>query len=203
MISGSIAANYYILPRMTRDIDIVIELEKDDIDNFVGLFEKDFYLNRETVTNEVSRRGMFNLIHNRYVIKIDFIINKSSAYQKGAFSRRKQVLIEQSPMWFVSAEDLHEVELQIDIQRGNTLNNTHPDVAIRFRDLMMSKSGQQRLLMGCSMYDTAKQIVRSAIYNNRPDIMDKDLKKEIFLRFYGNEFSRADRKKFLSSLMSE
>ena len=106
MISGSIAANYYTVPRMTRDIDIVIELEQGDIDKFVGLFEKDFYLNRETVMNEVSRQGMFNLIHNRYVIKIDFIINKSSAYQQGAFSRRKQVLIEQSPMWFVSAEDL-------------------------------------------------------------------------------------------------
>ncbi len=43
------------------------------------------------------------------------------------------------------------------------MNDTHPDVAVRFRDLMMSKTGQERLLMGCSMYDTAKQIVRSAI----------------------------------------
>ncbi len=106
MISGSIAANYYTVPRMTRDVDIVIELEQGDVDKFVGLFEKDFYLNRETVTNEVSRQGMFNLIHNRYVVKIDFIINKSSAYQQTAFSHRKQVLIEQSLMWFVSAEDL-------------------------------------------------------------------------------------------------
>jgi len=81
--------------------------------------------------------------------------------------------------------------------------DTHPDVAIRYRDLMMSKSGQQRLLMGCSMYDTAKKIVRSAIYNSRPEITDKDMKKEIFLRFYGQEFSRADREKFLSALMSE
>jgi len=106
MISGSIAANYYTVPRMTRDIDIVVELEQGDIGKFIGLFEKDFYLNRETVANEVSRRGMFNLIHNRYVVKIDFIVNKSSAYQQAAFSRRKQVLIEQSPTWFVSAEDL-------------------------------------------------------------------------------------------------
>jgi hypothetical protein len=58
------------------------------------------------ITNEVSRRGMFNLIHNRHVIKIDFIIKKSSAYQQSAFSRRKQVLIEQCPMWFATAEDL-------------------------------------------------------------------------------------------------
>ena len=106
MISGSIAANYYTIPRMTRDIDVVIELKEGDIDKFVGLFESDFYINRETVENEVSRQGMFNLIYNRYVIKIDFIVKKSSTYQQGAFSRRKQVLIEQSPMWFVSAEDL-------------------------------------------------------------------------------------------------
>ena len=106
MISGSIAVNYYTIPRMTRDIDVVIELKQGDIDKFVGLFEDDFYINRETVANEVSREGMFNLIYNRYVFKIDFIIKKSSEYQQGAFSRRKQVLIEQSPMWFVSAEDL-------------------------------------------------------------------------------------------------
>jgi hypothetical protein len=81
--------------------------------------------------------------------------------------------------------------------------DTHPDVAIRYRDLMMSKSGQQRLLMGCSMYDTAKKIVRSAIYNSRPEITEEEMKKEIFLRFYGREFSRAEREKFLSALMSE
>jgi len=106
MVSGSIAANYYTIPRMTRDIDMVIELEQGGIDEFVGLFEGDFYVDRETIANEVSRQGIFNLIYNRYVIKIDFIIKKPSAYQQAAFSRRKQVLIEQSPMWFVSAEDL-------------------------------------------------------------------------------------------------
>ncbi len=83
------------------------------------------------------------------------------------------------------------------------MNDTHPDVAIRFRELMMRKSGEQRLLMGCSMYDTAKQIVRSAIYNNRPDITDTEMKKEIFLIFYGQEFSRAERDKFFSALASD
>lgn len=106
MVSGSIAANYYTIPRMTRDIDMVIELEQGDIDEFVGLFEGDFYVDREMVTKEVSRQGMFNLIHNQYVIKIDFIIKRSSPYQQAAFSRRTHVLIEQSPMWFVAAEDL-------------------------------------------------------------------------------------------------
>ncbi len=80
------------------------------------------------------------------------------------------------------------------------MNDTNPDVAIRFRNLMMSKSGQERLLMGCSMYDTAKQIVLIAIHNRRPGITDAEIKREIFLRFYGLEFSRADKEKFLSAL---
>ncbi len=83
------------------------------------------------------------------------------------------------------------------------MNDTHPDVAVRYRDLMMSKTGEQRLRMGCSMYDAAKQIVRSAIYNSRPEITDAEMKREIFLRFYGHEFSRADREKLITALISE
>ena len=68
---------------------------------------------------------------------------------------------------------------------------------------MMRKSGEQRLLMGCSMYDTAKQIVRSAIYNSRPDITDTEMKKEIFLIFYRQDFSQAEKDKFFSALASD
>jgi len=81
--------------------------------------------------------------------------------------------------------------------------DTHPEIAVRYRELMMRKSGQQRVVMGCSMYDTAKQIVRSAIYNSRPGITDAEIKREFFLRFYGPEFSRADRERMLSALVSE
>ena len=83
------------------------------------------------------------------------------------------------------------------------MNDTHPDVAVRFRDLMMSKTGQERLLMGCSMYDTAKQIVINSICNRQPGITDAEIKREIFLRFYGPEFSQAERDKFFSALASD
>lgn len=106
MISGSIAANYYTVPRMTRDIDIIVELKDADIDKFVALFQNDFYVDKETIKSEVSRYGIFNLIHNQHVIKIDFIVREETEFQDAAFSRRKKVLIEDKPMWFISAEDL-------------------------------------------------------------------------------------------------
>ena len=31
MITGSIAMNYYATPRMTRDLDLIIKLQKSDI----------------------------------------------------------------------------------------------------------------------------------------------------------------------------
>jgi hypothetical protein len=82
------------------------------------------------------------------------------------------------------------------------MNDTHPEIAVRFRDLMKAKTNEQRLLMGCSMFDTAKQIVQSAIYAQRPAITPEEMRKEIFLRFYGQEFSRTDREKIFLSFAS-
>ena len=82
------------------------------------------------------------------------------------------------------------------------MNDTHPDVAARFRKLMMRKSGEERLLMGCSMYDAAREIVRSAILAQRPAITPGEMKREIFVRFYGQEFSHADKEKLFSALTS-
>ena len=43
--------------------------------------------------------------------------------------------------------------------------------------------------MGCSMFGTAKKIVKASILNDNPQINDIDLKKEIFIRFYGDEIN--------------
>ncbi len=40
MFTGSIATNFYTVPRMTRDIDIVIELKEADTDRVYNIFEK-------------------------------------------------------------------------------------------------------------------------------------------------------------------
>lgn len=42
MVTGSIAASYYAVPRMTRDIDLVVELSAGDADRLCALFEGDF-----------------------------------------------------------------------------------------------------------------------------------------------------------------
>ena len=85
-------------------------------------------------------------------------------------------------------------------KRKKAVNDTHPEIDAKFRKMIMLESGERRLLMGCSMFDSARQIVRSSIYNKHPDITESLMKKEIFLRFYGQEFTAADKKKIIAAL---
>jgi len=106
MITGSTAANFYTVPRMTRDIDLVVELTGKDVARVVEIFTDDFYLDRQAVEEAVNRKGMFNLIHTEYVIKVDFVVRKDSSYRRMEFSRRKQVAVDDQSLCVVAPEDL-------------------------------------------------------------------------------------------------
>lgn len=106
MITGSVAVNFYALPRMTRDIDIVIEVKKEDADLLLDLFKNDFYIDQEMILEAIRDQSAFNIIHNQYVIKVDFIVRKKSIYRELELSRRRPIDIEGTKMWIVSPEDL-------------------------------------------------------------------------------------------------
>ncbi len=59
MVTGSMAANFYTTPRMTRDIDLVIELSEEDIHRVVQLFQDEYYIDRDMVQQAVRNRSMF------------------------------------------------------------------------------------------------------------------------------------------------
>ena len=80
------------------------------------------------------------------------------------------------------------------------MKDTSEEFEIRFRNMIMRRSPEERLLMGSSMFDTAKQIVRSSIMEQYPKILPKEMKEKIFLRFYGMEFSEIDKKKIAKGL---
>ena len=105
-ISGSMAANYYSVPRMTRDIDIVLELKPAHLKLFIESFRNDFYVEEEFIKEEVGRRGMFNLIHKEFAFKVDFIIRKETKFQDSCFKRRREVRLEDHTAWMISREDL-------------------------------------------------------------------------------------------------
>ncbi len=106
MLTGSVAMNYYVLPRMTRDIDVVVALEPKDADRIVALFENDYYIDRNAVVRAIAHETLFNAIHNESVIKVDCIIRKSTEYRQHEFARRREVQIQDVKVWIVCKEDL-------------------------------------------------------------------------------------------------
>lgn len=62
MLTGSVAMSYYSQPRMTRDIDLVVSLNEAQAEEFFRSFESNYYFDRRSVADAISRRRMFNLI---------------------------------------------------------------------------------------------------------------------------------------------
>ena len=80
------------------------------------------------------------------------------------------------------------------------MNDTSPKITAYYDRMIMERSPQDRLRMGCSMFDTAKEIVRSSILEADPHISAPELKKKIFLRFYGQDFEAEQKIKIIEAL---
>lgn len=106
MLTGSIATNFYTVPRMTRDIDIIIQIDLKDTDKIFDNFKDDFYIDKEMIIDAIKRKASFNIIHNEKLVKVDFIVKKETEYRKEEFGRRKQVSIAGINTDIVAAEDL-------------------------------------------------------------------------------------------------
>ncbi len=106
MVTGSMATNFYTVPRMTRDIDLIIELFERDVDRITRLFQQDYYIDRDMVERAVREHAMFNMIHNALVVKVDCVVRKETEYRREEFARRRAVSIAGQRVFIVSPEDL-------------------------------------------------------------------------------------------------
>jgi len=91
MVTGSVGAMLYGEPRLTNDMDVVVELPAEAVLRFLALFPPpEFYTPaRETMRTEIGRRGQFNVIHSGSGSKVDFIIRKDTAFAREEFARRQ------------------------------------------------------------------------------------------------------------------
>jgi len=80
------------------------------------------------------------------------------------------------------------------------MRDTTPDAEEKMREMIRSKLPSDRLKMGWSMYETSKLLVLRAIVEKDPTISESDLRKEFFLRFYGDDFDLKEHQKILAHL---
>jgi hypothetical protein len=80
------------------------------------------------------------------------------------------------------------------------MNDTSPEMEARYRDMLMQRSGEERLIMGCAMRDTARILVEASIREQDPRATSETIRKGLFLRFYGHEFDAESRARILAAI---
>ncbi len=82
------------------------------------------------------------------------------------------------------------------------MNDTSTEMDLRYRALLMQRTGEERLMMGCAMRDTARAIVEASLRERDPHATVETIRKGVFLRFYGQEFDPERCAKILAAIES-
>lgn len=106
MITGSYAMSAFGEIRMTKDIDVVIQLSSVETKRFFDLFQDKYYLSETSIRRAVERKSMFNIVSLEHGGKIDCIIHKDSDFARSSFSRRCRQTVAGIEFWNTTLEDL-------------------------------------------------------------------------------------------------
>jgi len=106
MLTGSVAMSVYAEPRMTRDIDVVVELAPADAERIVGLFSPEYYVADDAVRSAISARSLFNLFHFAKLVKVDLIVRSDDEFRRHTFARRQRHELGGRSAWVIGKEDL-------------------------------------------------------------------------------------------------
>ena len=68
-------------------------------------FLSDHY-DKNTIKEELKRKGMFNVIDHATGFKIDFIVRKETEYDNLAFQRKQRVKEFETELWVIDLNDL-------------------------------------------------------------------------------------------------
>jgi len=66
--------------------------------------------------------------------------------------------------------------------------------------MLMKRSGEERLKMGCSMHATAQALAKASIAQQHPAADPAELKCMLFFHFYGADFKPEERKRIGAAL---
>ena len=100
---------------------------------------------------------------------------------------------------------LKSVTVQLEgagISDSRVMNDTPPDTESRYRAMIMERSGEERLKMGCSMFSTVKALMQAGILDQNPHASSAEIRQALFIQLYGHEFDAETRAKILAAIES-
>jgi len=106
MLTGSMASNYWGIPRTTHDLDFVVQLPERAVSALAEAFSDDFYLDPEMIRSALRPPHQFNAIDTRSALKVDFWLLQPNPFEKSMFERRIRADLFGETAWICTAEDV-------------------------------------------------------------------------------------------------
>jgi len=106
MLTGSMASNYWGIPRTTHDLDFVLAMQPTDAARLLAAFSEGFFVQPESVRQAFQPPHQFNAIDEHSSLKVDFWLLREHEYERTAFARRQAVSLFGVPAWIATAEDV-------------------------------------------------------------------------------------------------
>ena len=85
LVGGSFASSLQGIPRSTRDIDLVVDLDAARVPEFCRRLRPRYYLDEDRIRHGVERRSSFNVIDLTTGFKVDIYLSGSDAFAREQF----------------------------------------------------------------------------------------------------------------------
>lgn len=131
MLVGSFASTFYGRRRFTEDADLVVKMNRSQIDGFVQAFSGEFYVDRSQIEQAFAHETSFNIIHLQSTFKVDLFVLLRDSFHAEEFGRRTmQRLDEQTGFaaYVQTSEDTLLSKLNWYRQGGEISENQWQDV---------------------------------------------------------------------------
>jgi len=109
MVVGGFAAIFYGEPRLTIDVDIVVDMRSEHVGSFVAAFPvSEYYVSEEGIRDSLQRRFPFNVIQPKTGAKVDLVPLPRDPFTRAAFERRQRMEYDEvgHSATFISVEDI-------------------------------------------------------------------------------------------------
>ena len=106
MLTGSMASNYWGIPRTTHDLDFVVVLEPGQVDQLAESFSEGLFVQADSVRSALRPPHQFNILDEQSALKANFWVLRDSTFEQAAFARRIQVDLFGVTTWIATAEDV-------------------------------------------------------------------------------------------------
>jgi hypothetical protein len=92
-LTGSMASNYWGIPRTTHDLDFVVQFPATAVPLIFNEFSGDFYIEEAAVRAVYEPPHQFNAIDTRSALKVDFWLAGSEPFDQEMLRRRVQATL--------------------------------------------------------------------------------------------------------------